>query len=87
MKALAKLATKDGQPALAVTDRNNLFGALEFAETLAGAGIQPIIGCTLALAKRRRKRQGRAQERQRLGLTIIGSIALLAKDGRAIAIS
>ena len=31
---------------LAETDRNNLFGALEFAETAAGLGVQPIIGAT-----------------------------------------
>ena len=31
-------------PALAVTDRNNLFGALEFSEAMAALGIQPIIG-------------------------------------------
>jgi len=49
VKLLAKLAVKDGQPALAITDRNNLFGALEIAETLSGAGIQPITGATLAL--------------------------------------
>ena len=36
-------------PALAVTDRNNLFGALEFSETLAALGIQPIIGTTLSV--------------------------------------
>ncbi|HRK25400.1 MAG TPA: PHP domain-containing protein, partial [Beijerinckiaceae bacterium] len=44
---LAKLAAADGMPALALTDTNNLFGALEFSEKLAGAGIQPIIGCQL----------------------------------------
>lgn len=32
-------------PALAVTDHNNLFGALELSETLAGAGVQPIMAC------------------------------------------
>src|SRR5690606_23405468 len=35
-------------PALGLTDTNNLFGALEFSEKLAGAGIQPIVGCALA---------------------------------------
>ena len=49
IKKLAELAQADAQPALAITDRNNLFGALEFSETLAGAGIQPIIGCTLSV--------------------------------------
>ena len=46
---LKKLATKDRMPALALTDTNNLFGALEFSEKLAGAGVQPIIGVELAL--------------------------------------
>ncbi len=46
---LKKLATKDRMPALALTDTNNLFGALEFSEKLSGAGIQPIIGIELAL--------------------------------------
>ena len=32
---LAKLAAADRQPALALTDTNNLFGALEFSEKLA----------------------------------------------------
>ena len=41
---LAKLAGADAMPALAITDTNNLFGALEFSEKLAKAGIQPIIG-------------------------------------------
>jgi DNA polymerase-3 subunit alpha len=44
---LAKLALGDKQPALALTDTNNLFGALEFSEKLAGSGIQPIIGVQL----------------------------------------
>jgi len=46
---LAKLATADAMPALALTDSNNLFGALEFSEKLAGAGIQPIVGCQLTV--------------------------------------
>ena len=41
---LAKLAAADAMPALAITDTNNLFGALEFSEKLAKEGIQPIIG-------------------------------------------
>ena len=46
---LKKLAAKDRMPALALTDTNNLFGALEFSEKLAGAGVQPITGVELAL--------------------------------------
>jgi DNA polymerase-3 subunit alpha len=46
---LAELAKADHQPALALTDTDNMFGALEFSEKLAGSGIQPIIGCALAI--------------------------------------
>jgi DNA polymerase III subunit alpha len=46
---LAQLAKADRQPALALTDSGNMFGALEFSEKMAGAGIQPIIGCALAV--------------------------------------
>src|SRR5471032_2387078 len=46
---LAELAKKDRQPALALTDTDNMFGALEFSEKIAGYGIQPIVGCELAV--------------------------------------
>ena len=37
-------------PAVALTDTNNMFAALEFSVTLSGAGIQPILGCQVDLA-------------------------------------
>lgn len=40
-------AVKDSAPAIAVTDTNNLFGALEFAQKAVKDGVQPIIGCQL----------------------------------------
>ena len=46
---LAKLAAAQGFPAVGLTDTNNLFGALEFSDKLAGAGVQPIVGLTLQL--------------------------------------
>ena len=46
---LAEFAKADRQPALALTDTDNMFGALEFSDKMAGAGIQPIIGCALAI--------------------------------------
>ncbi len=49
LQAIIDLAIADGQPAIAVTDRNNLFGALEFSEKSAKAGLQPIMGCKLAV--------------------------------------
>ncbi len=47
--ALADLAKADQQPALALTDTDNMFGALEFSDKLASSGIQPIVGCALAV--------------------------------------
>lgn len=49
MKKLPDLVANAGFPAVAVTDTNNLFGALEFSEGAARAGVQPIIGMELAL--------------------------------------
>ncbi len=46
---LAELAKADKQAALALTDTDNMFGALEFSEKLSGSGIQPIVGCALSL--------------------------------------
>ncbi|MFG1179603.1 DNA polymerase III subunit alpha [Xanthobacter versatilis] len=46
---LADLVKADAQPAIALTDTGNLFGALEFSEKMSGAGIQPIAGVSLAL--------------------------------------
>ncbi|MDX1293057.1 MAG: PHP domain-containing protein, partial [Hyphomonas sp.] len=44
-KGLKAWCTEHGMPAIAVTDRNNLFGALEISLTLSDAGIQPIMAC------------------------------------------
>ena len=49
VQKLAELAKADRQPALALTDTDNMFGALEFSDKLAGYGIQPIVGCELAV--------------------------------------
>ncbi len=46
---LADLAKADKQAAFALTDTDNMFGVLEFSEKLSGAGIQPIVGCALAV--------------------------------------
>ncbi len=46
---LGELAKADRQPALALTDTDNMFGALEFSDKMAGYGIQPIVGCAVAV--------------------------------------
>ncbi|NIA67292.1 DNA polymerase III subunit alpha [Pelagibius litoralis] len=50
-KVLVKLCREHGIPAVAVTDTSNLFGALEFAQEAQKAGVQPIIGCQLAISR------------------------------------
>jgi DNA polymerase-3 subunit alpha len=49
IETLAKLAKADAMPALAITDTNNLFGALEFSEKLAKSGVQPIVGAQVTV--------------------------------------
>ena len=44
-KRLVSWLEEQEMPAVAVTDRNNLYGALEMSEALSGAGIQPIMAC------------------------------------------
>ena len=44
-----KLAAKDGQPALAITDFNNLFGAVKFYKKGRGSGVKPILGAEVQL--------------------------------------
>ncbi len=83
IQRLAALANADGAPALALTDSNNLFGALEFSEALAEAGIQPIVGLTLSLTfASDRETQGPGDLN---GPRADGRIALLAKDARGYA--
>jgi DNA polymerase-3 subunit alpha len=45
------LAREARMPAVAITDTANLFGALEFSQACAAKGIQPIIGCQIALTR------------------------------------
>jgi DNA polymerase III subunit alpha len=81
---LAALAKADGVPALALTDSNNLFGALEFSEAMAEAGIQPIIGLTLSLTFAA-ERETAALGPETRGPRADGRIALLAKDAHGYA--
>ena len=50
LKTLPGLCEAVGMPAVAVTDTNNLFAALEFSVSALAAGIQPIIGCQVDVA-------------------------------------
>lgn len=48
-KDLVKRCKLNGMPAVAITDTNNLFGALEFAMVASDDGVQPIIGAQLSM--------------------------------------
>ena len=50
-KALAKLAKERGFPAVAICDRNGLYGTTAFASACKGEGVQPIIGTLLGVAR------------------------------------
>ncbi len=45
VKKLPGMCADMGMPAVAITDTNSLFAALEFSVTASDAGVQPIIGC------------------------------------------
>jgi DNA polymerase-3 subunit alpha len=45
------LAREAGMPAVAITDTANLFGSLEFSQACVAKGVQPIIGCQIALSR------------------------------------
>ena len=44
-----KLAARSAQPALAVTDLNNMFGAVKLYKAARGKGVQPILGAEVTL--------------------------------------
>ena len=49
IKKIVQLAKQNNMPSIALTDNNNLFGALEFALESIENGIQPIIGSSINL--------------------------------------
>jgi DNA polymerase III subunit alpha len=77
VKDLATLCREMSMPAVAVTDTNNLFGALEFSEAAAKSGIQPIIGCQLRVQS---TADGAPTSRPGDGPKISGDMVFLAKD-------
>ena len=50
-KTIAERASTLGFPAIAITDRNGLYGVMPFSEACFGKGVQPIIGAMLGVAR------------------------------------
>ncbi len=79
---LKKMAIADAMPALAITDTNNLFGALEFSEKMAKEGVQPIVGLAATLDFGDGAAFGGRFERSEAGRA---SVVLLAQSERGYA--
>jgi DNA polymerase-3 subunit alpha len=77
--ALAKACRAQAMPAVAVTDNGNLFGVMEFCAAAKKAGVQPVVGCMLALTpdERARRQPGRPPEPEQ--------VVLLVKDATGYA--
>jgi len=50
-KSIARLARQRGFPAIAICDRNGLYGVVPFAGACKGEGVQPVIGALLGVAR------------------------------------
>ncbi|WP_286772425.1 DNA polymerase III subunit alpha, partial [Sphingomonas sp. 66-10] len=50
-KAIAKRAAALGFPAAALTDRNGLYAAMSYSDAACDAGVQPVIGVMLGVAR------------------------------------
>jgi DNA polymerase-3 subunit alpha len=74
-KTIAERAAKLGFPAIALTDRNGLYGAMPFSDACFAKGVQPIIGAMLGIARPGELGAGDA----------IDWLALLAKDDQGYA--
>ncbi|NVE93903.1 DNA polymerase III subunit alpha [Altererythrobacter lutimaris] len=70
-KGIAKLAKERGFPAIAICDRNGLYGAVMFAKACKDEGVQPIIGTFLGVAREAREGSDQVQ---------IDYLPLLAQD-------
>jgi DNA polymerase-3 subunit alpha len=74
-KTIAERAANLGFPAVALTDRNGLYGAMPFSDSCVAKGVQPVIGAVLAVARPAELGSGDA----------IDWLVLLAKDDQGYA--
>lgn len=54
IQPMVEHAKKMGMPAVAITDHGNMYGTIKFYKACKEAGIKPIIGCEIYVAKRSR---------------------------------
>ena len=53
---LVRACLDDDQGALALTDHGNMFGAIELYQKCSKAGVKPILGCEVYIAREGRKK-------------------------------
>ena len=76
VEEIGKYCVGNKMPAVAITDTNNMFGALDASLNLPPQGVQPIIGCTLAI------RHEAASDNTNHKLTEPGWLVLLAQTNK-----
>jgi DNA polymerase-3 subunit alpha len=79
LKDLMKRVAELQQPAVAMTDHGNMFGALEFYEEAKAKGIKPIIGCEVYVAPNSRLDRTPGDQRG------VNHLILLARDASGYA--
>ena len=52
ISSLVKACQADGQPALALTDHGNMYGAVDLYQSCKAGGVKPLLGCEVYIAKR-----------------------------------
>lgn len=77
LKGMLKAVAAMRQPAVALTDYSNLFGAIEFYSQAMGMGIKPILGCEMYLCDDHAKRVSDGSRRPRYP-----QIVLLARNNQ-----
>ncbi len=75
---LIQLCLDQQMPAVALTDTGNLFGSMEFSLEAAKAGIQPIIGCLIAVKPP--ADDPRYQEKRLAGHELLDTLILLVQS-------
>jgi DNA polymerase III subunit alpha len=68
---LVKACQADEQPAIALTDHGNMFGAVELHKACSAGGIKPIIGCEVYVAEHSRKLPHSRRENRYYHLTLL----------------
>src|SRR3989304_10187134 len=77
VKRLAHLASENKMPAVALTDKGNMFGAVEFYKACLSQKIKPIIGCELMVAH-----ESRFEKKKRPNTPLAYPVVLLVKDNQ-----